>query len=426
MASLKCLVTAYNRHFRILRRKRRKDAIVVHQTSPSSPMSAPVQAKNTYHMLAFQQQIVRLEALLEASRQIHSTIQLDEVLRRSLEIIVRELEMEGAFFTAFPFSEGRIPPRFLLSHTSSDFARGCACFPVLNNAGKKLTDLIVIPREGVHLSLEEADFLESLAVQTAVAIENAQHHERAIHLERVEQDLASARAIQRSLLPHGVPPIAGYATGWRSVSCYEVGGDYLDLMPAGAGQLLAVVADVAGKGLASAMVASSFRAAFRAMAAAGLPLLDMATKLNALHFADTPEARRTYVTALFLRLNANAHTIEAVNAGHNPALLFARRSKRPVLIQASGTPIGILPQVTYTSQVHELEEGARLLAYTDGLTEIVRGNDEFGIDRLAESFSACRAQEGDAILDHIWRTLEAFSTEKEQRDDMTAFVLLRQ
>lgn len=57
---------------------------------------------NTDDTLAFQQQIVRLEDIAR-SRQIHSTIELDEVLRRSLEIIVRELEMDGAFFTAFPF-----------------------------------------------------------------------------------------------------------------------------------------------------------------------------------------------------------------------------------------------------------------------------------------------------------------------------------
>ena len=385
-------------------------------------MSAPIPAMNTDQMLALQQQIVRLQA----SRQIHSTIQLDEVLRRSLEIVVRKLEMDGAFFTGFPFSEGRIPPRFLLNGNSSDFARGCACFPLLNKAGKKLTDLIVIPRESLALTLEESDFLESLAVQTAMAIENARHHERAIHLQRVEQDLASARAIQRSLLPHDVPPIPGYATGWRSVSCYEVGGDYLDLMPAEAGELTVVVADVAGKGLASAMVASSFRAAFRAMAAARIPLVDIATQLNSLHFAEGAEARQRYVTALFLRLDANAHTLEAVNAGHNPGLLFARKSKHPILLEASGTPIGMLPRVGYKGEVHELKEGAKLLAYTDGLTEVFRGNDEFGMERLAETFYACHAPEGGAMLDYIWRTLEAFSTEKEQRDDMTAFVLVRQ
>ena len=66
-----------------------------------------------------------------------------------------------------------------------------------------------------------------------------------------------------------------------------------------------------------------------------------------------------------------------------------------------------------------------MLLYTDGLTEIFRGEDEFGFERLAETFYACREQEGAAILDHIWRTLEAFGTEQEQRDDMTALTLIR-
>jgi nitrate/nitrite-specific signal transduction histidine kinase len=53
--------------------------------------------------LELQQQIVRLQALFGASRRIHSTIQIDEVLRSALEIVVRELEMEGAFYSAFPY-----------------------------------------------------------------------------------------------------------------------------------------------------------------------------------------------------------------------------------------------------------------------------------------------------------------------------------
>jgi serine phosphatase RsbU (regulator of sigma subunit) len=389
-------------------------------------MSAPQNPMNIDNTLALQQQVVRLEALLEASRQIHATIQLDEVLRQALEIIIRELEMDGAFFTGFPFSEGRILPRFLLNCDASDLARGCARFPLVDKAGKQLTELIVIPRGGVQLSLEESDFLQSLAVQTAVAIENARQHERIVHLQRVEQDLASARAIQRSLLPHQAPTIPGYKTAWNSVTCYEVGGDYLDVLPLPSGEQIMIVADVAGKGLASAMVASSFRAAFRAMAAAGIPLLQIATQLNALHFTEGDEAQRRFVTALFLRLDPKEHTIEAVNAGHNPGLLFTKKSKHPLLLEPSGTPIGIIPEATYASEVHDFKEGARLLAYTDGLTEVFRGDDEFGLERLAETFYACRADEGNAVLDHIWRTLEAFSTEREQRDDMTAFVLIRQ
>jgi serine phosphatase RsbU (regulator of sigma subunit) len=374
--------------------------------------------------LGLQQQIVRLQALLEASRRIHSTIQLDEVLRCALEIVVRELEMEGAFFAGFPFSEGRIPPRFLVAN-SSELKRGCNRFPIIDKSGIQITELLVIPRDGSQLTLEETDFLESLAIQIAVAIENARHHERAIHLQRVEQDLAAARAIQRSLLPHSIQQIPGYGLATRCLSCYEVGGDYLDVVALPSGEQMMIIADVAGKGLASALVGSSFRAAFRAMAVAGIPLVQIAKQLTALHFEEGAEARQRYVTALFLHLDPQSNSLQVVNAGHNPGLLFSGSRKHPVLLQASGTPIGMLPVAEYESERHELKPGSRLLAYTDGLTEIFRGEDEFGIERLAETFYVCRAPDAHAVLDHIWRTLEAFGTEPEQRDDMTALVLIR-
>ena len=102
---------------------------------------------------------------------------------------------------------------------------------------------------------------------------------------RVQQDLDAARNIQRSLLPQKLPAIGGYSLAFRSVTCYEVGGDYLDLVEQPDGSLLIAVADVAGKGLASAIWACSFRAAFRAMAITGLPLEELATRMNQHHWA---------------------------------------------------------------------------------------------------------------------------------------------
>ncbi len=112
-------------------------------------------------------------------------------------------------------------------------------------------------------------------MQTAVAIENARHHERTVHLQRVEQDLASPRAIQRSLLPQSLAEIRGHKIALRSVSCYEVAGDYVDVVSHPNGDQIMIVADIAGKGLASALVGSSFPSAFRAMALAGLPLVKL-------------------------------------------------------------------------------------------------------------------------------------------------------
>ncbi|MBV9269119.1 MAG: serine/threonine-protein phosphatase, partial [Acidobacteriaceae bacterium] len=107
-------------------------------------------------------------------------------------------------------------------------------------------------------------------------------------------------------------------------------------------------------------------------------------------------------------------------------LLWLGHSKKPTMLEASGTPIGLLPLVMYAAETFELRDGARLLAYTDGLTEVFQGEEEFGVERLAETFRSCTSRDCDGILDHIWNTLEAFTTEPEQRDDMTALIVLRQ
>ena len=112
-----------------------------------------------------------------------------------------------------------------------------------------------------------------------------------------------------------MPDIPGYNLAMRSVTCYAVGGDYLDIVPMPSGQTTIVVADVAGKGLASALVSVSFRSAFRAMVNSGIPLLEIATRMNLLHNGEGEESRRRYVTAIFLQLDPATDSIEVVNAG---------------------------------------------------------------------------------------------------------------
>jgi serine phosphatase RsbU (regulator of sigma subunit) len=374
--------------------------------------------------LHLQQQIARLQALLDTTHRIHSTIELDNVLRSVLQITVRELEMAGAFFTAFPFSYGDIPPRFLLHPPSSDPKRGCSRFPLMDRNGEVLTEMVVITREGAPLSLYEQDFLEHLATQAAVAIENARYHERTLDMERVKQDLACARDIQRSLLPQSFPEISGYSIAGRSQTCYEVGGDYLDIIPLTSGKLMIVVADVAGKGLASALVGSSFRSALRAIANSGMSLVEIATHMNVLHYKEGEESRRRYVTAIFLCLDPETHILEVVNAGHNPGFLL-NGSDLPEMIEASGTPVGMLPFSTYSAEKYVLSDKAKLLIYTDGMTEVFQGNEEFGQDRLLEAFRTSRAVDAPSTLNSIWQTLDAFSNQESQSDDMTALVIGR-
>lgn len=360
-----------------------------------------------------QQQVARLQALLEASRQVHSTIHEKEVLEQVLRIVVRELEMAGAAFPGAGLSYGEDPQ-----------GANLPAWPLEDRDGQRLEELVVLPPEGRELTLYEADFLEGLALQAAVALENARNHKRNIEFARLQQDLDAARRIQRSLLPQSPPEIPGYSLSFRSDACYEVGGDYIDIVEQPDGSLLAAVADVAGKGLASAIVSIGFRAAFRGMAAAGLPLDELTTRMNRHHWAEGEEARRRYVTAIFLRLHPGSGVLEVVNAGHNPGFLLAPGAE-PHQFQAAGTPLGMFPDMRYAAERTVLAPGSRLLFYTDGLTEVFRGDEEFGAERLLHEFCRCQCAKADGILDALWAVLADFAAGSPQGDDMTALALCR-
>ena len=377
-------------------------------------LAAPQTVPNA---LSLEEQIARLQALLEATRQVHSTIAVEEVLLQTARILVRELEMEGALFLA-PKTGERLA--WYGNAPDSSF-EGCSRFPLVGKDGTPLAELVVRTGEGCALSVYEQDFIEGLVLQAAVALENAFLHERDLQWARVQRDLEAARGIQRSLLPKSMPSLPGFSLDFRSVTCYEVGGDYLDVLQLPDGSQLFVVADVAGKGLASAIVATSFRSAFRSLATQPIPLAEVVSRVGHQHWEEGAEARRRYVTAIFVRLNAAYDEIEVVNAGHNPGLLV-RPDRSVAMLEASGTPLGLLPSIGYSTEKFAFPAGSRLLLYTDGLTEVFCGEEEYGCERLTEKFRSLETERSAEMLESLWSTLDRFSTEP-QSDDMTAMAI---
>jgi serine phosphatase RsbU (regulator of sigma subunit) len=92
----------------------------------------------------------------------------------------------------------------------------------------------------------------------------------------------------------------------------------------------------------------------------------------------------------------------------------------------------MLPGMRYTTERLSLEPGSSLLLYTDGLTEVFRGEEEFGEDRLLETFRNAHLplhendpQRAEAALDSLWTTLDTFTGGAPQQDDMSAIALFR-
>jgi serine phosphatase RsbU (regulator of sigma subunit) len=368
-------------------------------------------------LLSLEEQIVRLQALLEASRQVHSIVSVNDVLARTAQVLVRELEIQGAEFRST--EDGQLLASYGVPAPNSEVN---ARFQLVARDNRSLAELVVTPSGGEELSLYEEDFIDGLVLQAAVALENAMYHERDLQWARVQQDLDAARNIQRSLLPKSMPHIPGFSIEGRSSACYEVGGDYMDTVVLPDGSQLFVVADVAGKGLASAIVATGFRSAFRSLASQPIPLADLVERLGQQHWEEGEEARRRYVTAIFLRLRPELKEIEAVNAGHNPALI-ALPDGTMNQIGASGTPLGMVPGMSYTARTFPFPPGSRVLLYTDGLTEVFCGDDEFGCDRLSDTFRDSSHEDAASSLSTVWETLRSYSDNAPQTDDMTAVAI---
>lgn len=368
-------------------------------------------------VLSLEEQVVRLQALLEATRKVHSTSATDLVLLTTVQILVQELELDGVAFVP----QGASEPTARYGLAIEPPFHQCRRYILRSKDDEALGDLWVSLPPRRDLSLYEEDFIEGLVLQVAVALENAAFHEKNLQWARVQQDLEAARTIQRSLLPKSMPNISGYSLAARSMACYEVGGDYLDSLTLADGSHLFIVADVAGKGLASAIMATSFRSAFRSLAGQPMPLLEMVHRVNRQHWEEGSEARRRYVTAIFARLDRAGECIEVVNAGHNPGLLL-QPDGTIRWIEASGTPLGLLPASEYAAEQFNFNAGSKLLLYTDGLTEVFHGEEEFGAERLLQVFERAAAQSAVETLDRIWSELQMFST-GDQSDDMTAFAI---
>ena len=161
-------------------------------------------------LLHAQQQVVRLQALLEASRLIHSTTELDEIIRTTLRIVVNELELSGAFFTDHEQTYGDVSPELQQMYScdegepASSDSDHIRCVPLYDKAGALFTQLVVVEGADRALSLDELDFLEGLALQAAVAIENARFHERTILMNELRDERETTHRLLLNILPEKV------------------------------------------------------------------------------------------------------------------------------------------------------------------------------------------------------------------------------
>lgn len=203
---------------------------------------------------------------------------------------------------------------------------------------------------------------------------------RTRQLAAIDKELEAARQIQSSILPRELPSATGIDIAIRYEPLAAVAGDFYDVVPAGGGAVSVLLADVSGHGVPAALIASMVKVAFVAQARR---TDDPAAILDGMNRTLCGMFERAYVTAACARVDRTS--VRYALAGHPPPVLVSSDGRVSVL-DRRGLFIGMFPSATYSSETIAVPNGARLILYTDGVTEAsAPGSDDlFGLDRLKD------------------------------------------
>jgi predicted permease len=286
--------------------------------------------------------------------------------------------------------------------------------------------------EHTPYSPSEKRLLAACAELFALSIENARLNERVLEQEKVRRDLALATEVQKRLLPENPPQTSVASLGAFTLAARNIGGDYYDFFQVGDHSLAIALADVAGKGIAAALIMAVVQASLRIIASDGnVSLPELAARMN--HFLHRSTGFNSYATFFYAQLDEAKRQLRYVNAGHNPPYLVRALPADPqpngasALIEelsAGGMIIGMFPFATYEEAAINLHPGDVLMAFTDGVTEALNpAEEEFGEDRLKELIRRVAHLPVTGITSAISRELRDWISTAPQHDDLTFLIL---
>ena len=266
-----------------------------------------------------------------------------------------------------------------------------------------------------------------MAAQAAIAIENALLHRRRLEEEqamiRIQEELRLARSIQQNLLPRVHPTIAGYDIAGITLPAQSVGGDYYDLIDAGASRLAICLGDVSGKGMPAALLMAHLQAAIRGQTLMSASPAQCLTRSNKLLFESTDSDR--FATCFYGILDPAEHSLRFSNAGHDRPLYIADR-KVPASLSAAGLVLGIMDGVEYEEMDITFGPGDTFLLYSDGIIDAADAEDRaFGLERFIDCVQENRRSSAREIVSTVLEEVRKHAGDTPQTDDMTLVTVKR-
>ena len=307
----------------------------------------------------------------------------------------------------------------------SGFRTRCALtLPLVDHRDALVGVMQVLNRAGGVFDAADEALAAALAAQCAVALQRVQMTEALIETQKMRAELEMARVVQMSTLPATMPVLAGYEAFGCSQPAELTGGDTFDLSLVD-GQLLVVLGDATGHGIAPALSVTQMHAMLRMALRLGADLETAFRQVNDQLAATLPDGR--FVTAFIGLLDTAAHRLRFLSGGQGPILHFCAAQGMCVPYKATSFPMGAMPLATLRPAVEiSLAPGDILVLLTDGIYEYedTRGA-QFGVQRVEQVLREHHAASSATLAAHLLQEVRAFARGAAQDDDVTMVLLKR-
>ncbi|HEY3743820.1 MAG TPA: PP2C family protein-serine/threonine phosphatase, partial [Bryobacteraceae bacterium] len=270
------------------------------------------------------------------------------------------------------------------------------------------------------LSSGSGELLQTLALEASTVLENARLLEEERQKQRLDEELSIARQIQQSLLPDTLPSEGWFRAAGSSIPSHQVGGDYFDIRLIAPDCWSTVVADVSGKGVSSAILASLLQGAFLGGSADPAQMPELISRIN--HYVLERAKGEKYATILYALLDATGR-LSWVNAGHCTPIVV-KPDGRWGRLETNGLPVGMIEPAQFVVHQIQIEARDKIVLYSDGLTDAQNLDSQFfGSRRVRDVVQANAAGDCRQLHDRLIEAVRAFTEGGVASDDITVVVL---
>jgi serine phosphatase RsbU (regulator of sigma subunit) len=379
--------------------------------------------------------LLRREADLETrvARDNHGRPLAPSELRVPRQVIQRALQQRRdlLFMNFDPVAAGSLQPE----HSVADLElRSVICVPLVRVSMRvgDDTNIVAKPSDTVGVLYMDSrlvtadlaggnrELLQTLAIEASTILENARLLDEERSKQKLEEELSVARTIQQSLLPRQLPSTGWFRACGSSVASHQVGGDYFDVFAIRGDCYGAVVADVSGKGVSSALLASLLQGAFLTVSDRISDVPVHLVRINQ-YLQERTEGEK-YATIFYSMLERSG-SFQYINAGHCAPILV-RSDGSTEYLGPTSMPVGLTPGADFGTESRQLAPADKVVNYSDGVTEAQSPSGEFfGRKRLREitgrhGASSCQQLHADAQA-----AISEFTRGAAQSDDMTLLVV---